>query len=565
MARFESKSVNRPRFWEIAVHGNRLQTRYGRIGTDGREGELRVFDSAQKAQKEAKKRMTSKEKSGFARVDDDVSDQFANSDFVTAIVRGNDAADRAARAGAILPTIGSIDSIDPEPYLVYGDWLHSQGDPRAELIAVQSRLSGPARDAAQADILAKHRFLPSRLDHMIQRGRRQSGPGGETPTGACQVEWKFGFVHWARIGRSSNRPPYTVRELCAALFAHPSAQVLSCLTIGPLGPTGNYDYQPVVSEIARAAPLSLRDLVIAEFDADHTELAGSQLGDVGCLGHRLDALRRLHLRAGSMDVDGLNLPALRQLGLTSVVLQPAVLAAMARTRWPELAVVEVEVTGSPLPPGDVEALLSSQVLPALRYLACRGTDETGQLWRAIAGSDRASSLERLDLSGGALTDRDADHLLTGRQAFPRLVEIDLSGNLLSADAISSLAHGFADAGVQVRAAAQRVAAPGTLTVSEQEIYQFAPDVKSMTAARRIASPQHWPEVGRQDAILWGRCRGSDLYDVCVDIDALESECSCPSMKYPCKHAVALLLLARRQTLDDQPAPAGFTSNVLMRL
>ena len=60
-------------------------------------------------------------------------------------------------------------------------------------------------------------------------------------------------------------------------------------------------------------------------------------------------------------------------------------------------------------------------------------------------------------------------------------------------------------------------------------------------------PGKWPTLARAEGVIWGECQGSGSkpYLVGVDIRTPEyaSKCSCPSRKFPCKHALALLLLS----------------------
>ena len=81
-----------------------------------------------------------------------------------------------------------------------------------------------------------------------------------------------------------------------------------------------------------------------------------------------------------------------------------------------------------------------------------------------------------------------------------------------------------------------------------KISNLAPDAKSVTAAREVLKKGGFGEVeatadGRG---WWVVCQGiTDTYQVSVrrNADAPEPtcECTCPSPKYPCKHALALLL------------------------
>lgn len=70
----------------------------------------------------------------------------------------------------------------------------------------------------------------------------------------------------------------------------------------------------------------------------------------------------------------------------------------------------------------------------------------------------------------------------------------------------------------------------------------APDSASAVAGRRLAGPGPWSEVGQEGPVIWGRCRGSarEPYRVVVDTSAPRYQCTCPSRKFPCKHALGLL-------------------------
>jgi hypothetical protein len=54
----------------------------------------------------------------------------------------------------------------------------------------------------------------------------------------------------------------------------------------------------------------------------------------------------------------------------------------------------------------------------------------------------------------------------------------------------------------------------------------------------------WLSTGAQSDALWGECQGSarEPYRVAVALGGPASTCSCPSRKFPCKHALGLLLM-----------------------
>lgn len=96
------------------------------------------------------------------------------------------------------------------------------------------------------------------------------------------------------------------------------------------------------------------------------------------------------------------------------------------------------------------------------------------------------------------------------------------------------------------------AAPLALTVDQ--ILAMAPDAAAAAAGRSLAAPSKWRGLGQSDAALWGECQGSALYQVRVDRSDLVAKCSCPSRKFPCKHALGLLFLAAQEQVPGGDPP-----------
>ncbi len=73
---------------------------------------------------------------------------------------------------------------------------------------------------------------------------------------------------------------------------------------------------------------------------------------------------------------------------------------------------------------------------------------------------------------------------------------------------------------------------------------LAPDAASQKAAAGVSAPAKWLVTGVTGAVVWGECKGSGAkpYRACVDLSEPAYKCSCPSRKFPCKHALGLLLL-----------------------
>ncbi|MFW6694629.1 SWIM zinc finger family protein [Streptomyces sp. MAR4 CNX-425] len=79
--------------------------------------------------------------------------------------------------------------------------------------------------------------------------------------------------------------------------------------------------------------------------------------------------------------------------------------------------------------------------------------------------------------------------------------------------------------------------------STDQVWGLAPDASSRTAAGKLAAAGPWAESGAAGDLVWGLCRGSGSrpYQTAVDLQGPAYKCSCPSRKFPCKHALGLLL------------------------
>ncbi|PYP76069.1 MAG: hypothetical protein DMD35_19790 [Gemmatimonadetes bacterium] len=82
-----------------------------------------------------------------------------------------------------------------------------------------------------------------------------------------------------------------------------------------------------------------------------------------------------------------------------------------------------------------------------------------------------------------------------------------------------------------------------LSLTVDQVASLAPDAASLAAGKKLAAGRDWSNVGYDERALWGECKGSALYQVRVDLSDLAAKCSCPSRKFPCKHALGLLLKA----------------------
>ncbi|MEU9120298.1 SWIM zinc finger family protein [Streptomyces sp. NPDC048506] len=78
----------------------------------------------------------------------------------------------------------------------------------------------------------------------------------------------------------------------------------------------------------------------------------------------------------------------------------------------------------------------------------------------------------------------------------------------------------------------------------EQVLALAPDEASRRAGGKLAGPGPWSGTGADGSAVWGQCKGSGTkpYQTVVDVKGPAFRCSCPSRKFPCKHALGLLLL-----------------------
>lgn len=81
------------------------------------------------------------------------------------------------------------------------------------------------------------------------------------------------------------------------------------------------------------------------------------------------------------------------------------------------------------------------------------------------------------------------------------------------------------------------------TLTTDQVIALAPDSASAKAGQGLAQPRKWVSVGGNEKAIWGECQGSGAspYQTRVELTGLATKCSCPSRKFPCKHALGLML------------------------
>src|SRR5512145_93009 len=98
-----------------------------------------------------------------------------------------------------------------------------------------------------------------------------------------------------------------------------------------------------------------------------------------------------------------------------------------------------------------------------------------------------------------------------------------------------------------------------------QIIALSPDAAAAKAAQELTTLRKWVTLGAGETAVWGECQGSGAkpYQTRIDLDEPAFKCSCPSRKFPCKHALGLLLLYADQSAAFKAAtPPAWVSEWL---
>ena len=344
--------------------------------------------------------------------------------------------------------LAALDDVDE--YKVLGDALQAAGDPRGELIALQT--AGQTKPAAK--YLKQHRAA-------------LLGGLAEVAESMLGLEWKNGFIHSARVAYDGDddidaydeETEDEVVKWVATLLDEPSAQFLQELTIGIVQMVDN-SYDVVIREIGRRARPALRTLFIGDFGSELTEISWSDLGDATKLCGACAQLTKLTLRSGSMNLGKpgqLVFPQLRELAVITGGLSRTSLKAIVGGHLPSLEGLKLyfgtDRYGCDIKRKDVSTLLASDRFPRLQRLGLCNSEIADELCSVLHLSPLIAQVRELDLSMGTLSDAGAAALGTYAKGLAHLDKLDLSRSYLSPSILKQLAKALPN--TEINSAGQR--------------------------------------------------------------------------------------------------------------
>jgi uncharacterized protein (TIGR02996 family) len=441
------------------------------------------------------------------------------------------------------------DRDDPGPYLVYADWLQGRDDPRGELITLQHELSRTPNSRklkqAEAALFKAHGeyLVPGRLAALLRQRRRT----GEIPSERSTASWYMGFLRRVRVASHAALGEREAASVVEQILRHPSAHFMQGISVGHFMDSNAVNYGPTVAAIAEAAPAHLREVELADVAPEQDALPYCNLGDISPL-FGLPGLDRLIIRTNKVRAGGpLVHQSLRSLALFACTIPVRVVQNLQLPALEELTLSGLnQFIGS-----QSRSLFDPPRWPGLRRLALRHTTNTDMVVTTILKSSLLDQLVALDLRGGLLSEKGAAELLRNARRVGHLEQLSLTGYQLSADTAGRLAE------LAPQVELEQLSAETRLT--RAQVLALVPDHPSYVNATKLARVDGWIRLGRDDSTVWGEIRGGDDYEVYADLSttSITTGCTCPSPKYPCKHALGLLMIVSQgHKLRQQTLPGG---------
>ena len=336
-----------------------------------------------------------------------------------------------------LESIIDADPQDPVGWLIYGDWLQSEGDPRGELVAVQARL---ARDPGNPQLMAEQRVLFKKNAHILLAGLDDYLTLEPEPL--LRLSWEFGYIWTANVRARG----HTLAQFTAglrALLMHPSARFLHALTVGT--PPDEVNGWAATLEILRVhAPSSVRMLFVGTTDMEERlpRPAFGAVGDLSVLWPRLPNLEVVSLSGGTMHVGTMDLPKLKELIVETSALQREVPIALGSRPRPTLERLELWFgeRRCTCMLADLAPIFEGSQFPALTKVAFRNCAFVDRICNAFREAPIGKQLHTIDLTLGVMTGMGAAALVEAKPNLSRLVVLNVDWNNNDEDARDAMSE-----------------------------------------------------------------------------------------------------------------------------
>ncbi|HWU87089.1 MAG TPA: hypothetical protein VN253_07430 [Kofleriaceae bacterium] len=379
--------------------------------------------------------------------------------------------------------------VDDPAYLVFADWLQSQGHPWGELVILHHRTSIAPTEAERAELERAAELL------LAERGAEILG---ELPRDGADLVWHLGFVRRARLKTPADGG--AVLAAARALLAAPAARMIETLVLAPLpdrfDTTRDWDSSPdnIVDpwpDWDDLGPLVHERLAHLGFGGWPATAASAyvRMPSFDAVSRWLrTTLRKLELTGSARDArDRLDLPELVELDLRYADASSADLDVIAASKLPALERLSISLGGSShcilddvyapaeydeddedqerypdhYSAADLESMevhgvstdvrgealrrLLDALPPRLSDFGLPSSVLNAELLGTLVRHPRIATLRRLDLSACTISDQTVPILIEARDALARIGAIDLSRNQLTSRFTSRLAAALPNA------------------------------------------------------------------------------------------------------------------------
>tara|TARA_R110002096_G_scaffold42143_2_gene113519 strand:+ start:42480 stop:43835 length:1356 start_codon:yes stop_codon:yes gene_type:complete len=429
MKRYEYKDEKSEKFWEVHVEGDSFTARYGKMGASGQTS-TKTFASGEKAQAEADKMAEKKVKKGYVLVSEGAAPQKKE-------VSGNPDLESAIAA----------DLGNTEAWMVYGDWLQEQGDPRGELVSIDCALA--AKPGDKKLIKRKEALLKEHEAAWLGKTLIEARDGAESDD-MLKFAWKYGFLDSARLGEDFDNEGPDLAKQTRDLLKLDSAKFLRELKLGPANAEdGEGDWGDAVLALSKSGKLhAMRTLVIGDFDSEDCEISWSSMGDVGKVWPCVPNLREMTVHGGNIKLGTIDHANLEKLTIETGGLPLAAAKSLAAAKLPNLTSLTVwlgtDEYGGSSNIKSIKGIFDGKGLPKVTHLGLQNSDYQDEIAKQISSAPILGQLKTLDLSMGTMSDEGGNALVAAADKFGHLDSINVDENFLSDECVTALKAAFGD-------------------------------------------------------------------------------------------------------------------------
>ncbi len=410
----EGKSA---KFWQIHRNEKTVTVTFGKIGTPGTVQKKKYKDEWD-ARSDVKKQLEEKKKKGYQYV-----------------MAGPRITPPPAAVNPQLEAAIVKDRSD-DGYLVYGDWLMEQGDPRGALAAIKGTDNKAQNKASALAWKNRQFFYGPWAIFTVEKPQEDD---------AISATWKQGWMDTLRLSATNSwRVDRITVSDCADLVRNipkvASARLLRELVIGcPVGES-EFTFGNTIKELVKAMPSmpNLRRLVLGDFTYEDSELSWSHLGSLKDFWKVAGKLEYLKIHAGSMDLGKIDAPELRELWIETGGFDKKNVEQIANANAPKLETLNLwfgqDNYGCDLQLKHYASLIEAlpKKFPKLKRLGLANCTYGNEVLELLAKSKIVKQVETLDVSKSHITTAGLQALGDNAKAFKHLGVLDLSECLLDA-------------------------------------------------------------------------------------------------------------------------------------